>query len=115
MRSRTVHLPAGPLSPDQLLEATAGEGQSPHFVLAFLPPDERLRHTLAALGAAWPDAQRVGCEAVTQFAGQEMTTSGSVQLFWFDDPRHGVDLEVLPGTHGQPPSPRKVEALARQI
>ena len=43
------------------------------------------------------------------------TCSGSLQLFWFDDPRHGVELEVLPGTHGQPPSRRKVEALARQI
>lgn len=115
MRCRTVHLPTGPISRDRLLDATAEVGTSPHLVLAFLPPNENLRGNLAAFAAAWPDAQRVGCEAVTQFADGVLATSGTAQLFWFDDPRHGAEIEILPGTHGEPPTRRKVEALARHI
>jgi hypothetical protein len=116
MRSRTIHLPGG-VNPRDLLTAAAEDaGRAPDFVLAFLPPEEDLRDTLAAMSAAWPDALRVGCEAVTQFADAEMTTQGAIQLFWFENPRlHRASVEVIPGTHGEPPPPRRVESVARRI
>lgn len=116
MRSRTLQLPPGPCPPDLLAAASAEAGRHPDFALAFLPPDEHLRGNLGVLAAAWPDALRFGCEAVTQFAGPEMTAEGSLQLFWFDDPQHhSAAVEVIPGTHGEPPSPRRIESLARRI
>ena len=88
----------------------------PDVVLAFLPPEEGLRDTLATLTAVWPDALRFGCESVTQFADDEMTTRGTLQLFWFNDPQHHrATLEVIPGTHGEPPTRRRIEAVARRI
>lgn len=114
MRSRTIHLPAGPSSREMLRRA-AGETGPPSFALAFLPPGEDLADTLAALAAAWPEALRFGCEAVTQFADAEMTTRGSVQLFWLDAPGHRVEVEVVPGTHEEPPPRQAIETLARRI
>ena len=87
----------------------------PDFALAFLPPEEDLTDTLAALAAAWPAALRFGCEAVTQFADSEMTNRGSVQLFWLDAPGHRVEVEAVPGTQEEPPSQEMTDALARRI
>lgn len=116
MRSRTVHLPGEGSPRDELLAASREVERPPDFVLAFLPPGETLRETLATLTSLWPDALRFGCEAVTQFADADMTTTGAVQLFWLDDPRrHHAAVEVIPGTHGEPPSPRRVETVARRI
>lgn len=116
MRSRTIHLPGGASPRDLLLAASAEAGRAPDVALAFLPPDEELRDTLGAMSAAWPDTLRFGCEAVTQFADDEMTTRGAIQLFWFDDPRHHrASIEVIPGTFGEPPPARRVEAVARRI
>jgi hypothetical protein len=100
-----------------LIEAALeAAGRPPDIALAFLPPDERLRDTLAAMTAAWPDALRFGCEAATQFADAVTTSSGVVQLFWLDDPRHHrAAVEVVPGTYGEPPTGRRVEAVARRI
>ncbi len=113
MRSRTVHLSEG----REFREAFAAEvGRQPDFVLAFLPPAESLRDVLSAMTLAWPDALRFGCEAVTQFADQETTGAGAVHLFWLDDPqRHHIEVEVVPGTHGEPPPLRRVEAVARRM
>jgi hypothetical protein len=116
MRSRTIHLPGGVDPRDLLLAAAEDAGRAPDFTLAFLPPEDDLRSTLAALTAAWPDALRVGCEAVTQFADADMTTQGVIQLFWFENPRlHRALVEVIPGTHGEPPPARRVESVARRI
>ncbi|HEV2851851.1 MAG TPA: FIST N-terminal domain-containing protein [Thermoanaerobaculia bacterium] len=116
MRSRTIHLPGGAYPRDLLIAAAEEAGRAPDFALAFLPPEEELRDTLAAMGSAWPDTLRFGCEAVTQFADDEMTTRGVVQTFWFDDPRHHrASVEVIPGTFGEPPPPRRVENVARHI
>lgn len=116
MRSRTIHLPGGAYPRDLLIAAAEEAGRAPDFALAFLPPEEELRATLAAMGSAWPDALRFGCEAVTQFADDEMTTRGVVQAFWLDDPRHHrASVEVVPGTFGEPPPPRRVETVARRI
>jgi len=116
MRSRTIHLPGGASPRDLLLAASAEAGRAPDVALAFLPPDEELRDTLGALSAAWPDTLRFGCEAVTQFADDEMTARGSIQVFWFDDPdHHHASVEVVPGTFGEPPPPRRVEAIARGL
>jgi hypothetical protein len=116
MRSRTVHLPGGRCPRELLLAATEEAGRAPDVALAFLPPEQELRDTLATMTSAWPDALRLGCESVTQFADDQMTTSGTVQLFWFDDPQqHRATLEVIPGTHGEPPSSRRIEAVARRI
>ncbi|HEY4593477.1 MAG TPA: hypothetical protein VIJ61_13765, partial [Thermoanaerobaculia bacterium] len=116
MRSRTVHLPGG-TNPRDTLAAAAGElGRPPDFVLAFLPPEENLRDVLATMTLAWPDAVRLGCEAVTQIAGGETTRQGTVQLFWLDDPkRHHAWVEVVPGTHGEPPPLKRVESIARRV
>ena len=116
MRSRTVHLPAGHCSREVLLAAGEEAGRPPDVVLAFLPPEQHLRETLGTLTTIWPDALRFGCESVTQFADAEMTSAGTVQLFWLADPqRHRASVEVIPGTHGEPPPARRVEAVARRI
>ncbi len=115
MKSRTIHLPEG-VYPRDLLIAAAGEaGRAPDLALAFLPPAEELRDVLAAMGSAWPDTLRFGCEAVMQFADCAMTAQGTIQLFWLDDPHHRASVEVIPGTFGEPPSSRRVEAVARRI
>src|SRR6476661_8296434 len=116
MRSRTVHLSGGARLRDTLVAAAEEVRRQPDFALAFLPPEENLRDVLAAMTLAWPDALRFGCEAVTQFADREMTSQGTIQLFWLDDPqRHHAWAEVVPGTHGEPPPLRRVEAVARRI
>jgi hypothetical protein len=116
MRSRTVYLPAGQGPRDLLLAAAEEAGRAPELVLAFLPPEGCLRETLGVLTSLWPDALRFGCESVTQFADGEMTNTGALQLFWLDDPQHHrASLEVIPGTHGEPPSCRRIEAVARRI
>jgi hypothetical protein len=100
-----------------VLRAAAAEGgRPPELALAFLPPDDGLTATLAALGAEWPGCVRFGCEAVTQFAGGERTTCGSVQLFWFEEASgHGAAVEVIEGTHAAPPTPERAAALARRL
>lgn len=116
MRSRTVHLPEGEPARDALLAAARAEERPPDFLLSFLPPGGGLRDTLAILTSLWPDAVRFGCEAMTQFADARTTTAGAVHLFWLDHPRrHHVAVEVIPGTHGEPPPARRVEAVARRI
>lgn len=115
MKSRTIHLPGGAFPRDLLLAATEEAGRAPDLALAFLPPTEELRDVLAAMGSAWPDTLRFGCEAVMQFADRALTTAGTIQTFWFDDPRHHASVEVIPGTFGEPPSSRRVEAVARRI
>ncbi|HEX9942659.1 MAG TPA: FIST N-terminal domain-containing protein [Thermoanaerobaculia bacterium] len=116
MRSRTVHLSGDTYPRDLLLAAAKEAGRPPDFVLAFLPPEEELREILAAMTSAWPDSLRFGCEAVTQFGDADLTNRGIIQLFWFDDPQHHrLSLEVVPGTHGEPPTPKRVDAVARRI
>lgn len=116
MRSRTVHLSGDTRPRDALLAAAREVERPPDFILAFLPPEENLREILGTLASLWPDTLRFGCEAMTQFADADMITTGSVQLFWLDDPRrHHAAVEVIPGTHGEPPSPRRIEAVARRI
>src|SRR5215212_9948916 len=95
MRSRTLHLPEG-AAPREMLDAASAEaGRAPDLVLGFLPPEDGLSGTLASLAAAWPASLRFGCEAVTQFADRDMTTHGSLQLFWFDQPGHYAIVEVI--------------------
>lgn len=115
MKSRTIYLPEGIYPRDLFIAAAEEAGRAPDFALAFLPPSEELRDVLAAMGSAWPDTLRFGCEAAVQFADGAMTTQGTIQLFWFDDPSHHVSVEVVPGTFGEPPSSRRVEAVARRI
>lgn len=115
MRSQTLHLPAG-TSPRETLRAITGEaGRAPDLALGFLPPDESLTRTLACMTELWPGALRFGCEAVTQFAGADTTTLGSLQLFWFDDPSHHAVVEVVTGSREEPPPPEVVEDLARRL
>jgi hypothetical protein len=112
MRSRIVHLPAGPALAT-LQAATAEIGRAPDFVLAFLPAEAV--STIRAMSEAWPGSLRLGCEAVTQFAGAAMTCQGSVQLFWLDHPEHQVEVEILSGSHEEPPAQEAVDALARRL
>ncbi len=115
MKSRTIQLPGGAYPRDLLLAAAEEAGRAPDLALAFLPPGEELRGTLAAMSSAWPDALRFGCEAVTQIAGRGLTQQGTIQLFWLDNPLHHAAVEVVPGTFGEPPSSRRVESIARRI
>jgi hypothetical protein len=115
MRSRTVHLPAGPCPLERLRAAAAPAGRDPDLVLGFLPPDRQLAATLRILAAAWPASLRFGCEAVTQFADSTVTHTGSLQLFWLEHPGHGARVEVLAGTRDAPPGEAEVTALARRL
>ncbi|MEA2561725.1 MAG: hypothetical protein QOH06_3229 [Acidobacteriota bacterium] len=111
MRSRTLHLPEG-AAPREMLDAASAEaGRAPDLVLGFLPPEEGLCDTLASLAAAWPASLRFGCEAVTQFADRDMTTRGSLQLFWFDQPDHYAVVEVIEDF----PAPEVVADLAQRL
>jgi hypothetical protein len=99
-----------------MLRAASGEaGRDPDLVLGFLPPEEDLSGTLALLAEAWPASLRFGCEAVTQFADADMTTRGSLQLFWFDDPGHHAVVEVVTGTREEPPPPEILDDLAQRL
>jgi len=120
MRSRTVHLPPGPCPVERLRAATALEGREgrrrdPDLVLGFLPPDEHLPGSLRALAAAWPESLRFGCEAVTQFADTAVTHTGSLQLFWFEQPGHGATVEVVAGSRDAPPGDPELAGLARRL
>lgn len=115
MRSRTLHLPQG-APPLEMLSAAAEEaGRDPDLVLGFLPPEDGLCDTLAGLAEAWPASLRFGCEAVTQFADRDMTTRGSLQLFWFDRPGHHALVEVVTGTHEEVPPPEVVADLGQRL
>ena len=99
-----------------MLSAASEEiGRPPDLVLGFLPPEDGLPGTLALLAEAWPASLRFGCEAVTQFADRDMTTRGSLQLFWLDDPGHHAAVEVVTGTHEEPPAPEVVADLAERL
>jgi len=99
-----------------MLRAASEEaGRDPDFALGFLPPDEKLAETLATMTAAWPRSLRFGCEAVTQFADADMTTRGSLQLFWFDDPRHHVVVEVIAAEQNEAPGPEIAADLAERL
>ncbi len=111
MRSRTLHLPEGALPRDLLDAAAAEAGRAPDLVLGFLPPEDGLPGTLASLAEAWPASLRFGCEAVTQFADRDMTTRGSLQLFWFDHPGHYALIEVVEDV----PAPEVLDDLARRL
>jgi hypothetical protein len=98
-----------------MLEAASAEaGRDPDLVLGFLPPEEGLSDTLASLAAAWPASLRFGCEAVTQFADRDMTTRGSLQLFWFDHPGHYAIVEVIEVIEDFP-APEVVADLAQRL
>ncbi|HWN42106.1 MAG TPA: FIST N-terminal domain-containing protein [Thermoanaerobaculia bacterium] len=115
MRSRTLNLPPGAL-PRKMLDASSAEaGRAPDLVLGFLPPEDGLSDILAILAEAWPASLRFGCEAVTQFADCDMTTRGSLQLFWFDHPGHYALVEVVTGSHDEPPAPEVVADLAERL
>jgi hypothetical protein len=99
-----------------MLDAVSAEaGRAPDLVLGFLPPEDGLPDTLASLAEACPGSLRFGCEAVTQFADRDMTTHGSLQLFWFDQPGHYAVVEVVTGTHEEPPAPEVVADLAQRL
>jgi hypothetical protein len=119
MRSRTVHLSPGPWPLERLRAAAATEAapglRDPDLVLGFLPPDDRLPATLAALAAAWPGSLRFGCEAVTQFADATVTHAGSLQLFWFEEPGHRATVAVVAGTREAPPGDAALAGLARVL
>ncbi len=121
MHSRTVQLPVGPCPAEFLRQAgelpptSALRGHQPDLALAFLPANEHLPATLATMAALWPGSLRFGCEAVTQFADQALTCSGSVQLFWFAVPGHSTAVDVIEGSHQSPPPAERSAALARRL
>jgi hypothetical protein len=116
MRSEVLHLTREVPSPRDLIagtrpatpEARPAPSTFPDFVCAFLPPGEHLQATLDAMAEAWPASLRFGCEAVTQFVGDAMTSTGGLHMFWLDDPRHRVEVHALSGTPDRPPAAHEV-------
>jgi hypothetical protein len=107
MESRVLRLPSG-LAAD----AATGRGvwerswrsaadaamEDADLVLAFLPPGEHLERLLAALAERFPQALVVGCEAVTQFAGDRLTNGGTLHQIRF----HGggaAAAQVIPESY----------------
>lgn len=88
---------------------------APTLALAFLPPGSGVRAILDTLAEAFPEAVRVGCEAVTQFAGGSVTAAGTVQLLWLERPGHGVEVTVLPGERGEPFDEAALERAAAAL
>lgn len=115
MRSQTLHLSTESPSREMLRAASEEAGRDPDLVLGFLPPEDGLSGTLALLTETWPASLCFGCEAVTQFADADMTTRGSLQLFWFEGQGHHALVEVITGTHDEPPAPEVLDDLARRL
>lgn len=123
MKSAVLQLRPEGLSPRDLRaaarEAAAREGlaryHSPTLVLGFLPPGPDVPALLATLAEVFPDAVRVGCEAVTQFAGATVTSAGTLQLFWFERPGHGVEVMVLRGERGEPFDESELDRVAEAL
>ncbi len=119
MRSAVIHLASGAPTPEELIagispaaeEPRGAAGADPDLICAFLPPGRHLEATLEAMAAAWPKSLRFGCEAVTQFVGDTMTSAGGLHLFWLADPRHRAAVHVLSGTRDQPPSAASLAGL----
>ncbi len=114
MQSAVIRLPAGVHDPWPDQGAVAG-GRPPDAVLAFLPGGDRCEALVERIEASWPEAIRFGCEAVTQFSESGLATSGTLQLFWFEGPGHGVEVTAVePGVGGRL-SVAVLEDAARRI
>lgn len=92
-----------------------GPKRTPDLVLAFLPPGPELSTLLGELVRRFEGALVVGCEAVTQFARDELTGEGAVQLFWFEDPAHGARLTVIRSAEGGGPRAVDLEEAAAML
>ena len=109
------------LSPDEPpasgLRRLAAEGGVPDadLVLAFLPPSDDLDEAVGALAELWPDAARAGCEAMTQFAGERLTSGGTVHLFRFAGDGHRAEVELVPGSPDEPPDAGRLAAVADRL
>ncbi len=115
MRSEVIHLAREASSPQELIAGSRPAPRDPDFVCAFLPPGEHLPATLGAMAEDWPTSLRFGCEAVTQFVGDAMTSAGGLHLFWLDDPRHRAEVYALSASGGQPPTAEAVSEVLDAI
>lgn len=123
MKSAVLQLGPEGLSSDKLTaaarDAAGREGvpreRTPSLVLGFLPPGSGVPSVLEALAEAYPDAVRVGCEAVTQFADGSVTSAGTLQLFWLERPGHGVDVTVLHAERGEPFDESDLDRVAEAL
>lgn len=123
MKSAVLQLRPEGLSPGEMRAAAreaavregVAEGPPPTLVLAFLPPGTGISAVLASLAEAFPEAVRVGCEAVTQFAGGSVTSAGTLQLYWLERPGHGVDVSVVRGERGEPFEESELDRAAASL
>ncbi len=116
MKSRVIQIDSE-ISPDRLqrqLENATPEGP-PHAVLGFLPPGPRIAEILRIMEDLWSDSVRFGCEAVTQFANERLTTNGSLQLFWFDRPEHRPVVEIVHSDEGHLPASERIDRVAASL
>ncbi len=115
MKSMVIPVP-GPDEPETWQDRLAAvPSRSPDVVLAFLPGDGRSQRMLRELAAMWPDTVRFGCESVTQFADAALASHGSLQLFWFDQPEHRVEVGVIEATSDGGLRADEVDRLAGTI
>jgi hypothetical protein len=92
MESRVLRLPAG-LTADAAGGKERGADRNgawsdglmadADLVFAFLPPGDGLQRFLDVLAERFPAALVAGCEAVTQFAGPELASTGTLHQFRF--------------------------------
>lgn len=102
MESKVICLPEDrPPTPAELQAAAGEERGEPAVVLAFVAPGAE--RTVAALGEAWPDALRFGCEAVTQFGNAALAHGGVAQLFWLARSASRPEVTVVEGSYAGPP------------
>ena len=117
MRCRVVQLRASPATFHGLMDAERelAQNREPDLILSYLPADGGAADTMAAMAEVWPTSRRAGFESPRQFADAEITTSGCLQCFWFEEPGHKVRLEVLEADREQPLEDSAVEAFCRSF
>ena len=117
MKSQVLQLRASPATFQGLMDADRelGQDREADLILAFLPPDGSIDDTIGAMAEVWPSSQRMGCEAVHQFAGGEVAATGCLHFFWLDRPGHRIWVEVLQGSRDVLPDDQAVEKACRSL
>ena len=92
-------------------EPERGE-REPDFILAFLPPSADLEQKLETIALRWPEALVFGCEAMTQFAGDALSSDGILHLFCLDQQGSRPSVEVVEALHDRPIAAADMDRVA---
>ncbi len=99
----------------ELEQGDPPEEKAPDFILAFLPPSSDTPSKLGQIAKWWPQSLVFGCEAVTQFAGNSLSTEGALHLFFLDDQQRRPSIEVIEASGDGPIDPNDLSRATRLL